>query len=242
MRILQLNVWLGKNKHSLLRFFRENQFDVICLQEGVWSEDNPKQLEFFAATVDEIKEASGLRNEIRSSQWRVGFSKGGFMNQGPVILTNQNISNYEVKEICGEFIEDWDFRKENQLHLYTAIKAELENGFTILTYHGYWQPEPIGNKDTIEMMSRVAGMIKGKGKVVMCGDLNVVAESPAMRELDFLKDLTAEHEVKRTLSGLGWDLDIACDHILVSQDVNVHDFQVLPDMISDHFPLVAEVS
>ena len=41
MKILQLNVWTGRLKGALERFVRENDADILCMQEAVWSEDNP---------------------------------------------------------------------------------------------------------------------------------------------------------------------------------------------------------
>ena len=40
MKILQLNTWTGRIKGALLEFFRKNDFDVICLQEAVWSDND----------------------------------------------------------------------------------------------------------------------------------------------------------------------------------------------------------
>ena len=74
----------------------------------------------------------------------------------------------------------------------------------------------------------------------MCGDLNIIHDSPAMRELDFLRDLTDEYKIDNTITGLKFDGKVACDHILVSDDVKVKNFGVLPDLISDHKPLVIE--
>jgi endonuclease/exonuclease/phosphatase (EEP) superfamily protein YafD len=77
--------------------------------------------------------------------------------------------------------------------------------------------------------------------LIFAGDLNVKSESPVMRVFDdFLEDLTATHNVGTTLSVLGKVTDVACDHILISDDVLVTDFRVADDLISDHKALVME--
>ena len=87
----------------------------------------------------------------------------------------------------------------------------------------------------------MAGMVRElSGPVVICGDLNIVHEAPAMRELDFLRDLTYEYHIDNTLSGLKFDGKVACDHILVNDKVEVQNFSVLDDIVSDHKPLMAE--
>ena len=241
MKILQLNIWTGRIKGALLEFFKNNDFDVICLQEAVWAGDNERLSNFFA-TVEQIKEASGLKYEMKSSNWSMEiFSDGDKMEQGNVILSRYKITSEESKLVYGK-LSLANSIKDFYEHAYTLQIAKLENGLTIVNHHGYWQPNPIGNDDTIKAMKKVSESVqKIKGPVVMCGDLNVIHDSPAMRELDFLRDLTAEYNLKNTLSGLKFVGEVACDHILVNEQIEVADFKVLDDLISDHKPLLLEI-
>jgi endonuclease/exonuclease/phosphatase family metal-dependent hydrolase len=75
----------------------------------------------------------------------------------------------------------------------------------------------------------------------MCGDLNIIHEAPAMREIDFLRDLTEENNIKNTLSGLKFNGEVACDHILVNDLIEVQHFEVLDDLISDHKALAIDI-
>ena len=75
----------------------------------------------------------------------------------------------------------------------------------------------------------------------MCGDLNIVHESPAMRPLDFLRDLTYENNVKTTLSGLKYDGAVPCDHILVNDEVVASCLTVHPDLVSDHLGISVDI-
>ena len=241
MKVLQLNVWTGRIKGALLDFFKENDFDVICMQEAVWAGDN-ERIENFFVTVNQIKEASGLKYELKSSNISMSvFSDGDKMEQGNVVLSRYKMKRAENILVHGELgmvntVKDfWE-------HAYTVQVAELENGVTIVNHHGYWQPTPIGNETTVEVMKNVAGIVHEiKGPLVMCGDLNIIHEAPAMRELDFLHDLTEENHIKNTLSGLKFNGEVACDHILVNDLVTVKHFEVLSDLVSDHKALVAEI-
>ncbi len=241
MKILQLNIWTGRIKGALIEFIKNGDFDVICMQEAVWA-GNRERLENFFATVDQIKEVSGLEYDMRSSNWKMNiFSDGDVMEQGNVILSRYKITDERTELVYGEYglansIQDF------YEHAYTLQIAKLENGLTIVNHHGYWQPNPIGNDTTIEVMKKVAGFVKEiEGPLVMCGDLNIIYDSPAMRELDFLRDLTAENKIKNTLAGLKFNGDVACDHILVNNLVKVSDFKVLDTLISDHKALTCEV-
>lgn len=240
MKILQLNVWTGRIKGALIDFFKTHDFDVICLQEAVWA-GNDERLRNFFATVDQIKEVTGLKNEVRSSNWGMNiFSDNDVMEQGNVILSRYKIVKEKTELVYGEYglaNSMQDFYD----HAYTLQIAELENSVTIINHHGYWQPTPVGNETTVEVMREVAKNVrKIKGPVIMCGDLNIIHEAPAMREIDFLRDLTEENNIKNTLSGLKFNGEVACDHILVNDLIKVKHFEVLQDLISDHKALVLE--
>lgn len=129
---------------------------------------------------------------------------------------------------------------DGQKHAYTAQKVKFQGGFTLVNYHGYYKTDPLGDETTVKCMSKVADLLRNEpGPVVMCGDLNVIAESPAMRELDFLRDLTVENNVKTTLRNIRFVKDVACDHILISGGIACHEFKVIDARISDHRALSA---
>ena len=240
MKILQLNVWTGRIKGALIDFFKTHDFDVICLQEAVWAGDNERLANFFA-TVEQIKEASGLKYELKSSNWGMEIFADDRMEQGNVILSRYPIKREESELVHGEYGVAKTV-KDFYEHAYTLQIAELDNGVTIVNHHGYWQPTPVGNETTVEVMKKVAAVVhESKGPVVMCGDLNIVHKAPAMRELDFLRDLTEENGIKNTLSGLKFNGEVACDHILVNDLVEVVRFEMLPDLVSDHRALTAEI-
>ena len=94
----------------------------------------------------------------------------------------------------------------------------------------------------MKAMKNVAALIKEvSGPLVVCGDFNVIYDSPAMRELDFLRDLTEENHIDNTLAGLKYGGKVACDHILVNENIEVVDFQVVEKIISDHKGLIVEI-
>lgn len=240
IKILQLNVWTGRIKGALLEFIKQSSFDLICLQEAVWS---PKSdmLEIFASTVEQIKEASDLEYESRTANWTIPAFNSK-VHQGNVILSRKKIIEERIELIYGKQ-EIADSSQKLSDHCYTAQFIKLENNLNVVNYHGYWLPSPIGDNTTTSAMKKVADIAKSMtGPLVMCGDLNVIHKSPAMRELDFLKDLTHEYNVKNTLVGLKFSGQVACDHILINDQIKVLDFKVLDDIVSDHKPLTAEIS
>ena len=241
MKILQLNVWTGRIKGALLEFLQNNDFDVICMQEAVWG-GKQKELENFFATTDQLKEVSRLEYDTRSSNWGMKiFSEDNIVEQGNVILSKEEIIEERSEVVHNEYgiiksVQDF------YEHAYTLQIAKLKNGITIVNHHGYWKPTPMGDETTVEVMRKVAKIVRElDGPVVMCGDFNIIHEAPAMRELDFLRDLTDEYNVDNTLSGLKFNGKVACDHILVNDLVDVKNFRVLEDLVSDHKALFVEI-
>jgi endonuclease/exonuclease/phosphatase (EEP) superfamily protein YafD len=140
----------------------------------------------------------------------------------------------ETKLLHGKYIDSMIFERGDD-HAYFAQKVRLDNGLTVVNYHGYWLPNPIGDDETVRCMQQVADWIKEEtGPVVMCGDLNVSAESPAMRTLDFMTDLTATNKIRTTLQNIKFIKDVACDHILINDQVRANNLVVHDDLVSDH--------
>ncbi|MBR3131607.1 endonuclease/exonuclease/phosphatase family protein [Candidatus Saccharibacteria bacterium] len=238
LKILQINVWGGRIRDGLSRFIAEGDYDVVCMQEATWSEKNTGFLDLFIDTVDRIKREASFSYDFRSKQYGIKMLDNEQLEYGIVILSKIPFLNTEEKKILGEYAVADSVANYNDAiknHEYTAQKVVLENGLVIVNYHGYWQKDPIGNETTDECMEKVAEMIRNESApTVMCGDLNVIAESPVMRKLDFLEDLTAKNHVKTTLRNVRFVKDVACDHILVSNNVSYNNFEVIDTTASDH--------
>lgn len=247
LNILQINTWFGKIKDGLTDFIANGNYDVVCMQEAMWSEEGTDFLNLFIDSVDIIKDRGGFNHDFRSPNYAVGALNNEVRCEyGNVILSKIPFQKTEEKLIYGEcgFASSLDNFKDAIVdHGYTAQKVTLENGLVILNYHGYWLKDPLGDDTSTQCMRSVADMIRDeKLPVVMCGDLNVTAEAKCMRELDFLTDLTATHNVKTTLRNIRFKKDVPCDHILISNNVSYDDFLVLNAPVSDHRALSVSVT
>ena len=246
IKILQLNAWSGRIKDGLSRFIADGNYDVVCLQEAVWSENDIGFIDLFMDSVDKIKAAGGFEYDSRVSMYGIKVLDGSTqLERGNAVLSKIPFKNAEEIFLAKDYrVADSaeNFHEVISDHRWPVQKITLENGLTFLNYHGYWQKDPLGNETTAEYMRRVAEIIKNEpGPVVMCGDLNVVAESPAMRELDFLTDLTAINNVTTTLRNIRFKKDVACDHILVTPGLKYQNFEVINAPVSDHCALAVNI-
>ncbi len=249
MKILQINVWCGRIKDGLTNYIKKENPDIICMQEAVWC-NTPAGDEYirrYVDTVYKIMEHCEYKYASFASNWGIEMFGGEFViENGIAIISRIPIVEEEKKLIYSEY------SVRNSLdsiiepageHGYYAQKVVLENGLVVVNYHGYWQKDPMGNETSVECMRKVADMFRDEERpVVMCGDLNLTYKAPAMRELDFLTDLTAENGVKTTLRNLRFFAEVDCDHILLNDKVKGSNYQLHDDMVSDHLALTAELN
>ncbi len=239
MKILQLNVWMGKVEGNLRRFLETNKFDVICMQEVFASQSRETHLSRLCFDLSQILKFSDMGYHFYSPNWG-GEIAGGDLEWGNLVISRIPITETHSEFIWGEYHNNTILGQDIGNNLNIQI-VKLENGITVVNHHGFWRPQPMGDKESIKAFEKVSQIVKSlTGPVVMCGDLNIVHESPAMRPLDFLRDLTYENNIKNTLSGLKYNGDVPCDHILVNDQIEVMDFRVYSDLVSDHLALSAD--
>ena len=281
MKIAQLNVWMGKVEGNLQRFFEQYDFDVICMQEVMYSGDFPAQspdegvkweesastssivpvakatyaknlpsltantihLSRLCFDVSRILRASKMPYFFFSPNWQSRLGDGTF-ELGNLILSKVPFTSTTFEFVNGEFHTDTILVGKPGNNLNVQI-VSLENGITVVNHHGFWRPSPVGDEESVRAFKRLGEVVlpySKKAPLVLCGDLNVIHDSPAMRALDFLQDLTDVNQVATTLSGLKFDGKVPCDHIMINERISSSNFAVHPDLASDHLAISAEVS
>ena len=71
------------------------------------------------------------------------------------------------------------------------------------------------------------------------GDFNLLPETQSIKKLESigLRNLIKEYGVTSTRTAHYTKLEKYADYMFVSRDIEVADFKVLPDAVSDHSPL-----
>ena len=105
MKILQLNTWMGKVEGNLQRFFENNDFDIICLQEVMSSESTPLHLSRLCFSASRIVAASKMPYVYFSPNWSSNLADGSF-ELGNLILSKIPFVSQETHFVNGEFIKD----------------------------------------------------------------------------------------------------------------------------------------
>ncbi len=242
MKILQLNIWGGKLENQIANLLKSENADVVCLQEVV-SVSGGKSF-FFLDLEETQRECSyefahftpshSFRYMQRTAHW------------GSAILSRQPFLSTKDNYIHTAPIEDFDFLHNVRPNAGRALQhVTVEHGgklLNVLSHHGYHNPEhKNGDEETMRQCGMIVDYIKKlEGPVVLCGDFNLVPDSPSLEQIN---KILVNHVKKRgilTTRTLLTHKTEACDYIFTSPDIEVKNFQVLDDIVSDHKALTVE--
>ncbi|MFZ2523159.1 MAG: endonuclease/exonuclease/phosphatase family protein [Minisyncoccia bacterium] len=112
---------------------------------------------------------------------------------------------------------------------------------TILNLHGLWQrgSKKQDTEERLEQSKRIYGFMSSlEGSKILAGDFNMVpnGKSISILEKDMV-NLIKEYKVETTRSVHYKRGEKFADYIIVSKEIKVNDFKVLPDEVSDHLSL-----
>jgi endonuclease/exonuclease/phosphatase family metal-dependent hydrolase len=242
MKIVTLNTWGGRVLEPLLQFLKShNEVDVFCLQEitnnfpleRIQDQSNPPHLDILTV----LKKA--LPDHI--SYFRPNVEDV----YGNVIFVRQGLEVVGEGEIFVHRNEQFDDGRTGH-HSRNLQWVEVKVGnkiISVLNIHGLWNGQ--GKTDTPERLAQSAKILEFLGTiqtpVVLCGDFNLLPETESLKMLEGkLVNLVKEYKVTSTRTSYYSKPDKFADYILISPELAVKDFKVLPDEVSDHSPLFVE--
>lgn len=242
MKLLQLNLWMGRLTRQILPLIEREQPDIITAQE-VFS--SPKPIPFPDTLYDIHERIAALGYDYVYFSPVCSTSVSGHTVQfGNALYSKLPLENTRTIFTSGAFCPDtngseFDTNSRNAQLATVRVNGRIVH---IVNHHGYWEPNPIGSEKTVAAMRVVADtMEKLEGPIIFSGDLNVNPSTPALQLFDgWLEDLTATYGLNDTLTVLGKVQGVAPDHIFVSNEIKVRSFAVMNDVASDHKALLLE--
>lgn len=242
MKMISLNIWGGKIHQPLLDFFNRynNEIDIFCFQE-VYKEGTSHRehlrnmhMNIFAEIQVILKDYQGFFSQTHDGE------------EGLAVFVKKTI---KVESFHHQFVFRWENAMENldartMGRLIQVMQfVNRSKQYSIINFHGLWNGG--GKTDTPD---RLQQSIKVKnimdeliGRKILAGDFNLKpdTESLAILEKD-MRNLIKEYNITSTRSIFYQKPLRFADYILVSREVEVRDFKVLPDEVSDHLPLFLE--
>lgn len=246
MKILSLNTWGGRyNLEALLEFLKSHaEIDIFCFQE-IWNGgEQPVKKMFPEEKIQTVQ--WDLLSQIAAAlpEYNYFFHPCYFDFYGQAIFVKKDI---DVLGDGNEFVygeKGYFSTQELGEHArniqYVHVKTR-QGVYTIINFHGLWVTT--GKDDTADRLlqsENILNFIKDiRNPVVLCGDFNLNLDTESIKKFEHfgLRNLIREYNITSTRTSLYPKSNRFADYAFVSTDVEVQDFRVLPDEVSDHSPL-----
>jgi len=241
IKVLSWNIWKGKYLDNVIRFLKENDADIIGLQE-VTEEDTTEGRRNLAKII------------AKSLDYNYAYFKAFTTDRhekvydyGNAILTKHQIENPNYY-----FLSDLsDYKKDAETEPRIAGIAEIninDKRVKIVNVHLAYSHELRSSKMRIKQIENLTKLINSN-KTILMGDFNASNFSGEMNMVNEIVKNADQNSDKPTWSVFptnykGFEvkgLDYRIDHIFVSKDVKVMDFKVEESTASDHLPISATI-
>jgi len=250
MKLISLNTWGGEaGLEKLLAFIKKHDdVDFFCFQE-IWN-GGEEMINKQAAGAELSKRVTTLLPEIQkvlpnhASYFRPHFHD----YYGLAIFVSNTIRVLEEGDLFvhGEpgFISEKDYGDHSRNLQY--ITCETPDGIrTILNIHGLWNGQgKFDSEDRLTQSDNIVAFVKQVvTPLVLSGDFNLRPDTESVRKIENagLRNLITEYGVTSTRTSLYKKTsEQFADYTFVSDGIEVKDFTVLPDEVSDHAPLYLE--
>jgi endonuclease/exonuclease/phosphatase family metal-dependent hydrolase len=256
MQLITLNTWAGKVYAPLIAFVKKlaTQTDIFCFQEILFGH-RPEVTLIQKARINLYEELEKTLPDFVGFPYLAPDEARYFIDDhlddnayaGQAVFIKKHLTVMEHGGFRG-------YEEQNPAHQIYSKKMtgscqwieiqEANETITILNLHGLWQ-KGTRKADTPERLvqSQIINRFLSdrKGKKILCGDFNLLPEGESIRLLELhMNNLIRTFGITSTRSELyTGDVQFA-DYILTSPDIIINNFSVLPDIVSDHLPLLLE--
>jgi exonuclease III len=253
MKLISLNIWGGIVYEPLINFIKNHSedTDIFCFQEVLFG-DTPDFTEINKGRINIFKEISDILSDFDSVK-RITIvdhlnSEPIDFSGGQAIFIRKNI---KIRDMGEMYCYDKLPHNTNKGGKWTGSVQWIEfslndSNFIISNLHGLWQQDTFG-ADTPERLTqskKIKDFLNTKhGKKIICGDFNL---NPHGNSISILEEgminLININNINLTRSSFYLKQNKCSDYILISPDIQIKDFKLLKDEVSDHLPLFLDFS
>ena len=252
MKLMCLKAWGGRaGEAKLLAFLNARRdADFVCLQE-IWS-----------APYEGLEGApAGGRPLAQDTIMVTGKQAiGALLDRHAVFFHPHHLDDYGLMTLVSkelEVVESGDVfvhRERGDIpegdighHARNVqfVTVRTPQGLLgVMSFHGLWNGQGKGDSpDRLAQSRRLLDFLCSRREpFLLCGDFNLAPDATSMRMLAEagFRNLVAEYGVSSTRTSLYPRPERFADYAFVSPGVEVRDFRVLPDEVSDHAPLMLD--
>lgn len=240
MRLISVNVWRGKLLAPLIDFLKREapMTDVFCFQEMIVSlNGSSKNADVFSIIAKELLGFRGFFEAAQDESDGIEMGLATFIKKTDVIERGKFFVYRTRNAMIGQ-----DGRTLGKNIQYIRFPKSGKD-YTIVNFHGLWTGD--GREDTEDRINQSKKLkefmnVIGGTKIV-CGDFNLTITTKSLAILDEnMRNLIREYNITSTRNRFFEYPDKFCDYVLVDKDIQVNDFKVFQDEISDHLALLLD--
>lgn len=255
MRLISLNAWCGRSLHPLMRFFRKwaKSTDVFCLQEVLDSTqeyvDDAHPDEYVVGSLFEKiqRELTGFWSDFAFfDDNRHRMSQAMFVREGAVTAARALRFGDRTVFVPKIAVEKGSAPCTARKLQFAKIEKDGRMVF-IINCHGLWDGPKTDTPDRIAQSKTIRRFLDEQAwPTVLVGDFNLLPDTESLRILtQGMRELVTEYGIASTRTPLYRHYDNPAepnfaDYAIVSPEIVVDDFRVLPDIASDHCPLLLD--
>ncbi len=243
IKLISLNIWGGRIYAPFIDFLKSRfgDTDIFCFQEVF---DNPSE--------KHSRIHKEVREDINQGIKPILSDFNGWL--APSQDYEESLAMYVIKTIPLQKTGDvFVYRWKNAMvgndgttfgvNVQYAQFEQNKKQYTICNLHGHWTPKFKGDDPArIEQSKNIKKFLDSiEGAKILCGDFNLAPDTQSMEILeDNMRNLIKEYGITSTRSHHYKEGVKFADYILVSPEIEVKDFKVIQDVVSDHLPLYLE--
>lgn len=241
MRLICLNIWLGKLGDPLIAFLQREapKTDIFCFQEMKSSLNNSSENDFFSVIAKSLPDFQGFFEATQDEKGEIEIGLATFIKKTDNVEKEGDFFVYRTRNS----MVNNDGRTMGRNAQFIEF-SKLGNKYTIINFHGLWSgKDRLDSEDRINQCKKLKTLLHSLGGTkIMCGDFNLTKDTQSLAILDEgMRNLIKEFNITSTRPERYFPYpDKFCDYILVDNDIVVNDFKVLQDEVSDHLPLLLD--
>ena len=242
MKLISLNTWGGAINKPLLEFLGNRQdIDLFLFQEmhhnatekTNWdNRGNPNLFE-------DIKKVLPMHSGYFAPAQDDEYGLAGFIKKDIKLLEHGDVFIHRYKDAMKDMVGQ-DLGRNLQF-----FKIDGEKPLAILNFHGLWTGQgKLDTEDRIKQSQRIVEFTESiLGDFILVGDFNLMPDTESIKILETMRvrNLIKDYGITDTrTSYYKKSPDRFADYVFVTPNVQVKDFKILPEEVSDHAALYLE--
>lgn len=243
IKFITINIWHGKFFDSLVSFIREQDPDIITMQEVYDGKD--ASFDRHLRILDELKKILNF-DYVAFAPSLIDTRPSGKVPWGNAVFSKHPIVDQKNIFYSIPFGE-YDLEKNTTFELAPRNLQQLtfsvnSKKLYVFNTHGIWGKNGQDNPERLAMSNIITKAIKGKSPLILAGDFNLKPKTQTIRNIEkfltnvFKNELITTFNMKRK-SNPDYGTSVV-DMVFVSKDIKVVEHFCPVVDISDHFPLI----